>query len=195
MNEPDILAATGPVVNAFEQLGTRYCIGGSIASSAYGIARSTMDVDIVADVQQKDARPFAAMLASAYYVDEKMIVDAIRRRSSFNIIHLATMLKVDVFILRDTAYAKEVLRRARKDTLDEEQTDEFYLVSPEDIILEKLRWFRSGGEVSDRQWHDVLGVIAVQQAHLDRHYLETWAAEIGISDLLEKAFGDAETGR
>lgn len=195
MNEPDILTATRPVVKAFEQLGIRYFIGGSIASSAYGIARSTMDVDIVADMHQKDARSFAGMLASAYYVDETMIVDAIRRRSSFNMIHLATMLKIDVFIFKGTAYDNQVLQRVRKDTLDQDQADEFCLVSPEDIILEKLRWFRSGGEVSDRQWRDVLGVITVQQAHLDRHYLETWAAEIGVSDLLEKALGDAKTGR
>lgn len=123
-----------------------------------------------------------------------MILDAIETRSSFNIIHLETMLKIDIFVAKNAPYDKEVFKRRKKDTLDEEQkTAEFYLVSAEDIILNKLAWFRLGGGVSDRQWNDVLGVLKVQKNSLDDNYLKYWASELKIEDLLERAFHDSDT--
>lgn len=193
MRNPDILTATEPVAEAFEKLGILYCIGGSVASSAYGIPRSTMDVDMVADLKPVHVRSFVRMLESSYYIDENMILDAIGRRSSFNIIHLETMLKIDIFVARNTPYDIETFKRRRRDTLDEEQKSaEFYLVSPEDIILNKLLWFRLGGGVSDRQWSDVLGVLKVQKNLLDDNYLKYWASELKVEDLLEKAFQDSD---
>jgi hypothetical protein len=192
MNNPDILIATEPVAEAFEKLGVLYYIGGSVASSAYGIARSTMDVDMVSDLKPEHVRPFVKMLESYYYIDESMILDAIRRCSSFNLIHLETMLKIDVFITKNAPYDIETFKRRRKDTLDEEQkTAEFYLVSPEDIILNKLAWYRLGGGVADHQWNDVLGVLKVQRDSLDKKYLQHWATELKLKSLLEKAFEDA----
>ncbi len=193
MRNPDILAVTEPVVEAFEKLGIPYYIGGSVASSAYGIPRSTMDVDMVSDLKPAHVRSLVRMLESSYYIDENMILDAIGRRSSFNIIHLETMLKIDIFVAKNTPYDMETFRRRRKDTLDEEQeTAEFYLVSPEDIILNKLAWFRLGGGVSDRQWNDVLGVLKVQKNLLDDNYLKHWASELKVEDLLERAFQDSD---
>ena len=192
MKNPDILAATEPVAEAFEKLGILYFIGGSVASSAYGIARSTMDVDMVSDLKPKHVGSLVRMLEPSYYIDENMILDAIRKCSSFNIIHLETMLKIDVFISKNAPYDIETFKRRRKDTLDEEQrTSEFYIVSPEDIVLNKLAWFRLGGDVSDRQWNDVLGVLKVQKDSLDKKYLQHWASELKVQDLLEKAFQDA----
>ncbi|MBC8385973.1 MAG: hypothetical protein H8E57_10700 [Candidatus Cloacimonetes bacterium] len=192
MNNPDILAATEPVAEAFEKLGILYYIGGSIASSAYGIARSTMDVDMVTNLNQDHVHPLVTMLESSFYIDEDMIRNAIRSCSSFNIIHLETMLKIDVFITGNAPYNHETFKRKRKDTLDESQkTTGFYLASPEDIVLNKLVWFRLGREISDRQWKDVLGVLKVQKNSLDREYLQHWAAELKVKDLLEKAFHDA----
>ncbi|MFH1009343.1 MAG: DUF6036 family nucleotidyltransferase [Candidatus Latescibacterota bacterium] len=192
MKKPDLLTATEPVAEAFEKLGIRYYIGGSVASSAYGVARSTMDVDMVSDIKPKHVRSLVSMLESSYYIDENMILDAIRRGSSFNMVHLETMLKIDVFIAKNSPYEMETFKRRRKDTLDEEQrTTEFYLASPEDIVLNKLVWFRLGGDVSDRQWHDVLGVLKVQGDLLDKKYLQHWAPELKVKDLLESAFQDA----
>jgi len=193
MKSPDILEAIEPVVNAFEKLGILYFIGGSIASSAYGFPRSTMDVDMVSDLKPKYVRSFVRMLESLYYIDEDMILDAIKRRSSFNIIHLETMLKIDVFITKNQPYDIETFKRRRKDTLDEDQKNaEFYLVSSEDIVLNKLVWFHLGEGVSDRQWNDVLGVLKVQKNSLDKKYLRHWAAELKVEDLLNKAFSDAD---
>lgn len=192
MKNPDIVAAVEPVVKAFEKLGVPYFIGGSVASSAYGVARATLDVDMVSDLKPEHVHPLVEMLESDYYIDEKMILDAIHRSSSFNLMHLETMLKVDVFVVKDRPYYREAFKRKRKDSLDEEQgAAEFYLASSEDIILSKLEWFRMGGNVSERQWGDVLGVLKVQGDSLDVKYLRYWAAELGIADLLEQAFRDA----
>ena len=121
-----------------------------------------------------------------------MILDAIKRSASFNLIHLGTMLKIDIFVTKDRPYDKVVFQRKRKETLDEKhKTDEFYLASPEDVILNKLEWFRMGGESSERQWHDVIGIMQVQGDSLDKNYLQQWALELKILDLLEQAFRDA----
>jgi hypothetical protein len=192
MSTPDILAALTPVVDAFERLGIAYHIGGSVASSAYGIARATLDVDLVADVQAAHVQPLVALLQEAYYIDREMVQEAVRHRSSFNVIHLDTMIKVDVFILKLQPYAQESFRRARRDTLvEDEPAHEFYLATPEDVILNKLDWFRLGGGVSDRQWNDVLGVLKVQALSLDLSYLRRWAAELGLTELLDRAFNEA----
>jgi len=192
MKNPDILTATEPVADAFERLGVLYYIGGSIASSAYGIPRATMDIDMVSCLKPEHVRPLVQLLQSAYYIDEDMILNAIERQSSFNVIHLETMLKIDIFISKNSPYDTEILKRRRKDTLDEDQaTAYFYLASPEDIVLNKLTWIRISGGISDRQWNDVLGVLKVQENSLDKKYMHQWASELKVEDLLKKAFQDA----
>ena len=192
MKDPDILAAVGPVAEAFEKLGILYCIGGSVASSAYGKPRATLDVDVVSDLAQRHVGSLVKMLESSCYIDEIAISKAIRRRSSFNLIHLETMIKVDVFIVRDRPYPQQAMRRRRKDTLaEDQQAVEYYLASCEDIILTKLDWYRMGGKVSGRQWSDVVGVLKVQEKSLDRVYLRHWASELNLTGLLEQAFRDA----
>ncbi|MCB0212362.1 MAG: hypothetical protein KDJ52_23675 [Anaerolineae bacterium] len=193
MKQPDIFVAIKPVVEAFEKLGVSYCIGGSVASSAYGLARATMDIDVVAHLKSSQVSSLVKMLESSYYIDTDMILDAIDKYSSFNLIHLETMLKVDVFILKNEAYQQTSFQRRRKDTLgDDEDLTEFYFLSPEDIILNKLDWYRMGGGISERQWNDILGVLKVQHKSLDIAYLQAWASHLNLTDLLKQAFG--ETG-
>jgi len=188
----DILSATEPVAKAFEKLGILYFIGGSLASSAYGIPRATMDIDMISDLKSNQVKSFVEILNSKYAIDENMIMDAIKRRSSFNIIHMDTMLKIDVFISKNGPYELETFKRRRQDTLSEEnESIQFYIVSPEDIILNKLMWFELGGGVSDRQWYDVLGVLKVQKQLLDISYLEQWASKLNIKHLLIKSFHDS----
>jgi len=193
MQSPDTLVAVSPVVDALEDLGVAYYLGGSVVSSTYGLARSTLDVDLVADLAERHVQPFTDALKSAYYVDAHMISDAIARKSCFNVIHLATMFKVDVFAVKDRPYDRMALARIRKDTLAvESAAAEFFLASPEDVVLNKLEWFRLGDEVSQRQWDDVIGVLKVQQARLDGAYLTEWATKLGVADLLQRAQEDAE---
>jgi hypothetical protein len=180
-----------PIIHAFDGLGVPYQIGGSLASSAWGLPRSTQDADLVADLQLQHVDPFAAQLLDSYYIDASMIRDAIVRQSSFNLLHLATMLKVDVFIPKRSAFDEAAFQRARPQWLDEPQTEQALFTSPEDIILHKLVWYRSGGEVSERQWLDVLGVLKVQAEDLDAIYLRKWAARLGVTDLLARTWQDA----
>ena len=119
-----------------------------------------------------------------------MIRDAIKRRSSFNVIHLDTMLKVDVFIPKSRSFDQEELRRAQQEVLLE-GTRPFNIASPEGTILNKLEWYRMGGEVSDRQWKDILGVLKIQGTNLDMDYLKKWSANLKVTDLLERALVDA----
>jgi hypothetical protein len=143
---------------------------------------------------QEHVEPLVALLRSAYYVDASMISDAIARKSCFNVIHLPTMFKIDVFAVKDREYDRVASRRARKDTLVVESAPaELYVASPEDIVLNKLEWFRLGDEVSQRQWDDAVGVLKVQQNRLDKAYLARWAVELGIADLLDRAWREAES--
>ena len=193
MNVPNtryILAAITPIVEALEQLGVNYHIGGSVASSVHGIVRATIDADLVAELRQEHVRPLVKRLEADYYIDEDAVKDAVRRRSSFNAIHLETMLKVDVFIPKSRLFDQEELRRVRLQPLVE-NTRPFYVASPEGTILNKLEWYRMGSEVSDRQWNDILGVLKVQGTNLDMAYLQRWAAALNVADLLERALVDS----
>ena len=192
MKNPDIILAIQQAIQAFDQLFISYYIGGSIASSVYGIARATMDVDIVADIKSNHVSSLKRCLEKDYYIDENMIADAIRRSSSFNLIHLETMIKIDVFILKNEPYHLNTINRKIKDTFDEnDKSTEFYFSSPEDIIINKLQWYETGGRVSERQLLDVIGVIKVQGDLLDKGYLQNWSEKLGISELLKNAFTEA----
>ena len=195
MTPPEIAAALRPVVAWLDGHGVRYRIGGSLASSVHGVARSTLDVDLVADVPGELAGELAADLGGRYYVDEELVREAVRRRSSFNLVHLATMVKVDVFLPGDADYDRTAFERARLEPLLEAAPDERLPFStPEDIVLRKLLWYRDGGEVSERQWADVRGVLQVQRGALDEAYLELWSSRLAIADLLARARSEAGGG-
>ncbi len=191
----DIIDALKPVVEALHALGVAYHIGGSVASSVYGIGRTTLDVDIVADLRLDHVQPFINRLHEAYYVDQNMLTNAIRQRATFNLIHYSTMVKIDLFIPKEQPFDQIAFQRVHKDTLEESVNDtaaySFYLASPEDVILRKLDWYRMGGGVSERQWNDVLGVLKVQAATLDYAYLRQWADRLGLKELLEQATSEA----
>jgi hypothetical protein len=192
MLSSDLLAALTPVVAVLKRLGVTYYLGGSIVSSAYGMARSTLDADLVADLAERHVRPFVDSLGDAYYANAQAISDAIARKSCFNVIHLAAMFKIDVFAVKDRPYDRVALGRIRSDTLAlEPPTPAFFLASPEDVVLNKLEWYRLGAEVSERQWQDVLGVLKVQRDSLNRAYLAKWAEELGVAGLLEQAWNEA----
>jgi hypothetical protein len=192
MKNPDLIEAVQPVIKTLEALAIPYYISGSIASSLYGIARATMDVDLVADIKIEHIASLKTSLENKYYIDEEMVAEAVRQRSSFNLIHLETMIKIDMFVFKDEPYQKEALKRKRRDTFEEGQTSiEFYFSSAEDIILNKLLWYEMGEKVSERQWYDLIGVIKVQSTLLDKEYLKRWATTLNLMDLLVKAYTDA----
>lgn len=188
----EILDVTLLVAETLERLGVPYLVGGSLASSLHGRPRATQDVDLVADLREAHTDAFIAALDEAFYLDPDAIRTAVERRSSFNVIHLETMFKVDVFIPRRDEATRQEMERRQAYLLSEAPKKELIVASPEDIILQKLRWFRLGGEVSDRQWRDVLGVLTVQGDALDETYLARMAARMNLTDLLERAREQAD---
>jgi hypothetical protein len=188
----DIVRALTPVVDELERLDVVYYVGGSVASSTYGVARSTLDVDLVASLRVEHVAPFTGALAPAYYLDVGRVRSAVESRRSFNLIHLETMIKVDVFVSKTRAYDRQVGDRVRRQTLQSDPAARsFFFAAPEDVVLAKLEWYRAGGQVSERQWSDILGVLKAQGAALDTEYMRRWATVLGVVDLLSKALDEA----
>ena len=179
------------VVRAFEALRIPYFLGGSMASSIHGIYRATADADFVAAVRPHHAEALVRLLQPAFYADLEAIRAAAASFRSFNVIHLESMLKVDVFAASTAPFHLMQMRRRVLQAITPDGTTTFYVASAEDTVLAKLQWYREGGGVSDRQWNDVLGVLKVQGATLDRAYLDEWSRELGLTDLLGRALDDA----
>src|SRR5947199_5258106 len=95
---PDPLAVALLVGRLFEKLRVPYLVGGSFASSLYGEPRSTNDVDVVADLDPTTADVFVESLGHAFYADASVAIEAAQSGTSFNIVHLETAVKVDVFV-------------------------------------------------------------------------------------------------
>ena len=176
------------IIPVLESLNVTYWLGGSVASSVYGEFRATNDIDFVVDLKTEHAEQLALALQDEFYIDEELIRDAIELHSSFNAIHLATAFKADFFIVPSTPWTQQEAVRRRQETIGvDEDSIRAYVASPEDMVLQKLNWFRMGGGVSDRQWRDIQGMLKVQKQTLDHTYLQKWAAELNLSDLLQQA--------
>jgi hypothetical protein len=191
MSQPDLLAAVTPVIDALDRLGVPYSVVGSVASSAHGVARASIDADLVADLREAHVGALVTALLPDYYVDRDAALDAVKRRSMFNAIHLATMLKVDIYVLTGRPFDRESFARSGPGALDPTSARRYILATPEDVVVHKLEWYRAGGEVADRQWSDIVGVLRVQAGALDLGYMRRWAAALGVEDLLDRAVNDA----
>ena len=185
MLEPALITAR--VTGVLDILQVRYLIGGSLASTLYGMVRTTQDSDIVAEMRPEHVDVFVRELEDEFYIDVELIAEAIAHQSSFNIIHRESFFKIDVFIPKPRAFVEQQLARARRQILSIEPPAEAWVATAEDTLLAKLEWYRIGGEVSERQWRDVLGILEVQAGILDLDYLHQWAMQLDVSDLLESA--------
>ena len=174
---------------ALDRTETPFLIGGSVASGTHGLARLTNDIDIVVDLALHRVAAFCEAFGAKFYADPGMVAKAVTAGRPFNLIHLESAYKFDFFPIGNDAFGRSELARRRftASTITGLENIEFPVASPEDTILAKLLWFRKGGGVSDRQWHDILGVIKIQADRLDHVYLQKWAEELGVSDLLRDA--------
>jgi len=193
VRETQHIAVVERLADVLDSLGIVYAIGGSMASSAYGTMRFTQDADITVQSFSRVAGRFYDLIKEEFYISEQAMRQALDRHGSFNIIHFGTGFKIDVFIQRPSEFEQRLLERRRTAKLGDESGRELSIVSPEDIILLKLRWFRETDCTSQRQWDDVLGVLAVQGQSLDFQYLTDSAKELGLEELLERARAEADT--
>jgi hypothetical protein len=175
------------VAEILNALDIPYLIGGSVASTLMGEMRATEDVDIVADLKIEKVVLLLQSLQPRFYVSEDAVRDAIRYKRSFNLIDNESLGKVDIFILKDNAFPKIEFQRRRSQLVRQNPDRMLVLPTPEDIILQKLTWYRMTKNESQRQWRDVLGVLKLQGDRLDFEYLQKWALELELSDLLETA--------
>lgn len=175
------------VARTLDALGIAYVVVGSFAGSLHGVYRATADIDIVADLAPEQVAPLVSALQASFYVDEQAARRAMTRHGSFNAIHLDSIFKVDIFIPPPDGFGRQQLARRRLEQITPDAMQGIYIATAEDTILSKLLWYDAGGRVSQAQWADVSGIVAAQGARLDRAYLRSWAARLGVSELLEQA--------
>jgi hypothetical protein len=191
----ETLDVTLRITGVLEALGVVYAVGGSLASSLHGFPRATQDVDIVADLREDDVPALVAALRDHFYLDEAAIRTAVRDRSSFNVIHLDTLFKADLFVAKDDEPTRQELARRQRYRLPLDTPGEVDLASPEDVIVQKLYWYRLGDHVSERQWMDAQSVLTVGGELLDLRYMRQLARTMGVGDLLERALSEAGSER
>jgi hypothetical protein len=186
MNE-EATEVTLLVVETLDKLGIPYLIVGSLASSLYGLARSTLDSDLLADIKPGHASRLRRELEDRFYVSEEEIEAALRQRGSFNVIHYESVFKVDLFVPKERAFDLQQFQNRKFEIVVTHPDRSAYIASPEDTILAKLERYRLGDEISDRQWQDILGVLKTQASRLNFQYLRDGARVLNVSDLLEHA--------
>jgi hypothetical protein len=186
------------VTTTFDALGVPYCVGGSFASIVHGEARATRDVDILAALRPAHIPMFVATLSPTFSFQPEdvqvavglapTLCDTPQQRATFNMIHQASFFKADIFVSSGRPF--DTSQFARRVLIEVSPGQSLAIASAEDTVLAKLEWYRMGGEISDRQWRDVLAVLAAQSDRLDDRYLRQWAAMLGVRDLLDRALGD-----
>lgn len=171
---------------ALQRLEVPYAVVGSVASSARGSYRATEDIDVLAEILPEQAVALAEALGKGWYADPDQIQEALRSGRAFNLIYIPFSQKVDIFPVVDEFCAVQ-LRRATNLALPALGSDvEYPVTSAEDIVLAKLQWYKAGGEISERQWSDIVKVIRATP-HLDWSYLEGWAQRLRVESLLVRA--------
>jgi hypothetical protein len=193
MDEVHHIDVVHRLVEVLDALGIPYAIGGSMASSAYGPMRFTQDADITVQPFSSVADEFYGRIKDDFYISDQAMRQALSTCGSFNVIHFETSFKIDLFVQGPSAFEQQLLARSRKVESTVTGRRSLCLVSPEDIVLLKLRWFRETGGTSERQWEDVRGVLAVQGEALDHEYLANWAERLGLENLLSRAIAEAGT--
>ena len=174
-------------LRTLNRLRIEYAIGGSVASSLHGVSRMTRDADLTVEpFHGREALFVTAFNPAEYYLNADSVRDALRHRSTFNILHPGTGYKIDIFVRKDEPFERAAFARRMPYPMPDAPDEPVLLHSPEDIVLFKLRWYRIGGEFSEKQWSDILGVLRTQRDGLDAAYLDRWATEIGVQDLLDK---------
>jgi hypothetical protein len=185
-NSTEELRVVQEVVGVLTSMNIAYALGGSWASSMMGRMRFTFDADMAVEPFPGREVEFCARFGSSYYLSLPAVQDAVRRRSTFNVLFAPLSFKVDCFVRKDRPFEISAMARRQPRSLPQDPAQSIMCVTPEDLILFKLEWYRLGNETSEHQWKDVRGVFETQGGSLDQAYLDRWAADLGVSDLLQR---------
>jgi hypothetical protein len=186
MKQPNLWEVASVVADELRRLSVPYVVGGSVASMMHGEARLTNDVDIAAVVREQHVAPLVTAMQGPFYVDAELIRSAIRRRGIFNVIHIRSANKVDVHVLEPTPFEASQLKRAVPASPGRELDSRIRIASAEDIVLQKLLWYRKSEGALERQLRDIAGVLKLQGEKLDLEYMRTWAQQLDLAGLLEE---------
>ena len=176
-SESDIIKE---IVRRLDNAEIKYMFTGSVAANFYTVPRMTRDIDIVIELKQKNVDKIYNLFEKDFYVDEGMILEAIRKEGMFNIIHYQSVFKIDFIVRKNNPYRIEEFRRRKKITFEDA---ELYITAPEDLILSKLYWAKES--MSELQLNDVRNLLKSVKA-LDESYIEKWASYLGIKDIYKK---------
>jgi hypothetical protein len=185
----EALRITLLVTEVLESLDVPYALVGSLASSFHGFPRSTNDADLAVALRAGHVAGLARALRPDFYLSEESLHRAITRQSHSNLIHLATMFKVDLFVVGNDRQALAQMARARR--IEIGTATSLVAASAEDTVVRKLLWYREGGEVSERQWRDVVGMLQLAGSRLDHELLGELATALGVAPLLARAQREA----
>lgn len=186
--DKDFLTAARGVMSALESADVCYAITGSIASSIHGEPLSSLDVDICCNANEAQMRKVLKLLPQNYYRSDDALIATSRGGGMANLISMESALKIDLTVLKDTPYYRQVLAR-RKSTMVDDEQNAIWTVSPEDIILMKLEWRLQTR--SEKQWNNALSVVHTQRAILDFEYMRQWAPDLNVAEDLEQLITEA----
>ncbi len=169
-------------------MNVRHYVCGSLASSLHGEPRATNDADLVAELSLHHFERFRTELGDRFYLDEESFREAVTRERSFNLVDEVELAKVDVFCVKAAGFQGEALRRSVElELMPDDPFSRVHVASAADTVVFKLHWYRLAGEVSDRQWRDIQGVLLAQKDRLDLEYMRVWCRHFAVEDLLDRA--------
>ncbi len=187
----ETLLVAHTVGTALESLGAEWYVGGSVASSVHGIPRATQDADIIATLRPGQGRKLASLLGEDFYIDGDTAETAIRACRSFNVIHLETMFKVDIFPSQGDAYSRRAMQSRLVRVVSDVPLLSLPVATAEDTVAHKLFWFRQADESSDKQWRDLVGVLKTLGRDIDQPRLRLACMDLGVEDLIDRALDAA----
>ena len=179
-----------PLSLVLNALRVQFVVIGSTASSARGLARSTQGIDLIVRIGVLQVERLASALGTEWYAEPDQMRQAIRNGRSFNVIHIPTGWKIDLFPAQTDFHDCEMQRATLAPVLIDGDSVDCSVSTAEDVVLAKLRWYKDDGQVSDCQWRDIGGVIAANP-RIDLDYLHAWAARLQVADLLETALRES----
>ncbi len=179
-----------PLIEVFDQLNIAYALGGSLASSLYGMQRATIQLDLIAALGQQHYKSLCEQLRSQYYFCENEVKNALAQGTSFTIIHLKSLIKIVVTLPEMLVTSQQIFQHLRHIPLVDEG-EAIAVLAPEQLLLLLLGAFKKSNERADDLWYDLLAVMKVQSTDLDLPFLEQQAAIIDVTSLLQQALIDA----